>query len=138
MISMVYVSAARRLFSEDELAALLYLSRANNQRDGITGLLLYMDGNFMQAIEGEESAIEDLQQRLAADPRHTQMTTILKLGVERRRFRDWSMGFTNIDHLPDADRHGFSDFLASTRDGPTRPRDDIAWRLLERFKTGMR
>ena len=138
MISMVYVSAARRLFSEDELAALLHLSRANNQRDGITGLLLYMDGNFMQAIEGEESAIEDLQQRLAADPRHTRITTILKLGIETRRFSDWSMGFTNIDHLPDADRRGFSDFLAAAHDGPPRPIDHIAWRLLERFRDGMR
>jgi hypothetical protein len=135
---MVYVSAARRLFSEDELATLLYLSRANNQRDGITGLLLYMDGNFMQAIEGEEGAIEDLQRRLAADPRHTGMTTILKLGIEGRRFPDWSMGFTNIGRLADADRRGFSDFLASTRDDPARPSDDIAWRLLERFKDGMR
>ena len=53
MIALVYVSAARKLFDEAELSALLTQCRANNARLGVTGVLLYADGNFMQALEGE-------------------------------------------------------------------------------------
>lgn len=43
MISLVYVSAAAQPFSPAELETLLEKSRANNTRDGISGVLLYRD-----------------------------------------------------------------------------------------------
>lgn len=41
----VYVSSSVNLMSREELVKLLTISRENNARLGITGLLLYKDGN---------------------------------------------------------------------------------------------
>ena len=37
---------------------------------GITGLLLFIDGGFLQMLEGEERAVRELYTRIAADRRH--------------------------------------------------------------------
>ncbi len=57
MFFLVYVSSAVRPFSRVDLDDLLATSRANNARVGITGMLLYKDGNFMQVLEGDEEAV---------------------------------------------------------------------------------
>ena len=139
MISLVYVSAAVRPFEEADLAGLLRVSRRNNERSGITGMLLYMGGNFMQAIEGEEASIDALGARIRTDERHRRMITILRTPIAARQFADWSMGFANIDKLPDADRRGFSAFLSGARsDERTAETPHVALRLLERFRRTMR
>ena len=53
MICLIYASSATKAMSQDELKALLAKARTNNQRDNITGMLLYNDGNFLQVLEGE-------------------------------------------------------------------------------------
>ncbi len=63
MFSLTYVSSAVRPFAEDELADLLAVSRQNNARLGITGMLLYKDGNFMQVLEGEEAEVRTLYEK---------------------------------------------------------------------------
>ena len=46
----VYVSSATRPFQEAELQDLLLKARENNARLGVTGMLLYIGGNFMQLL----------------------------------------------------------------------------------------
>ena len=57
---MVYVSAATAPLDADALLALLTRARDKNQRLGITGLLLYRDGDFIQLLEGEREAVANL------------------------------------------------------------------------------
>jgi hypothetical protein len=45
------VSSARGPMTGAGLQNLLQRARANNRREGVTGVLLYADGNFMQYIE---------------------------------------------------------------------------------------
>ena len=97
MFFLVYVSAAVTWFSEAELRGLLAHCRAANTAAGITGMLLYKDGNFMQVLEGEESAVRALHARIAADPRHRGMVTIDSGPLAARQFADWSMGFADLD-----------------------------------------
>ncbi|MFP5382711.1 MAG: BLUF domain-containing protein [Gammaproteobacteria bacterium] len=52
MLSMVYVSFATVPFSDADLDALLAKSRANNVRDGISGMLLYCGGEAYQYLLG--------------------------------------------------------------------------------------
>ena len=54
---LVYVSSAVRLFATAELLKILGKFRRNNQLLGISGLLLYKDGNFIQALEGTEETV---------------------------------------------------------------------------------
>jgi hypothetical protein len=108
---LVYVSAAGTWFSAQELRDLLARSRAHNERDGITGMLLYKNGNFMQVLEGEEAAVRALHARITADRRHHGVLTIDSGTTEKRQFKDWSMGFVDLDAEAGALPEGYSEFL---------------------------
>jgi hypothetical protein len=111
MIHLVYVSTARTLFTSEQLQALLATSRANNERDGITGMLLHKDGNFMQVLEGEEAAVLKVHATIAADSRHKDMVTMVKEPIAGRRFEDWTMGFGDLNDPRAQSLPGYSDFL---------------------------
>jgi hypothetical protein len=135
LMCLVYVSAAARPFSDEDLVALLRQSRGNNERSGITGLLLYHDGKFMQALEGEQQAVQALFRRIQVDPRHRNVTVLIKFAIPDRYFSDWSMGFVNIDRFETEDRAGFSPFLEKSLDDRSfvdAPHQAV--RLLQRFK----
>lgn len=108
--SLLYVSSARQPFEPSELSLLLQRAVERNTQVGITGMLLYKDGNFMQLLEGDEQAVNELYQRIAADPRHRGAITLLKGEVPERSFADWSMGFrdltSGVDGVP-----GYSSFM---------------------------
>jgi Sensors of blue-light using FAD len=69
-------------------------SRANNQRDGITGVLVFDGHAFCQLVEGSESAIAALRDRLEGDSRHRDMR-VLRFGRAPwpRRFTSWRLGY---------------------------------------------
>lgn len=114
MISIVYVSDALAPLSQPELTDLLEVSRRNNEARGLTGVLLYKDGQFMQALEGEPESVRERLAVIATDPRHTAVRELLIEDVEHRRFPNWSMGFRTAADLDGLE--GFNDFFGSRRD----------------------
>jgi hypothetical protein len=90
---LVYVSSSRANWSETELDRLLTRARIHNGARGITGMLLHVGGNFIQALEGPEAMIASLMDRLRADKRHWHVQRIVDRRVGARDFADWSMGF---------------------------------------------
>ena len=108
---LVYVSAAGAELTHEQLVDLLKRSRANNAREGITGMLLYKGGNFMQLIEGPRDRVTALFERIRHDPRHRLVYRLLLEPVATRQFPDWSMAFHDIDRLAPADRAAASAFL---------------------------
>jgi hypothetical protein len=96
MLSLVYVSSATRLLSEEDLKALLAQSRDKNKRLGLTGLLLYKDGNFMQVLEGAEDALLGTYASIQSDTRHHGILELIRQPVQEREFASWSMGFKNL------------------------------------------
>ena len=57
MFKLIYVSNARKLLSSDDLLELMTASRHFNETVGITGILLYCEGCFMQLLEGDENEV---------------------------------------------------------------------------------
>ncbi|MBD5779033.1 BLUF domain-containing protein [Pelagicoccus sp. NFK12] len=111
LVQIAYASSAAEPFTKEELVELLKKSRQKNQERGITGLLLYKEGNFLQILEGESPIIRETLQRIEADPRHRGFLTIFKRNVEEREFPDWSMAFRNLND-PEIDRiPGYNEFL---------------------------
>lgn len=108
--SLLYVSSATHPFSASDLATLLQRARERNTSADITGMLLYKDGNFMQLLEGDEQAVNELYRRIATDPRHGGAITLLKGLVTERSFADWSMGFRDLT-AGSADIPGYSSFM---------------------------
>lgn len=136
---LTYVSSARALFSAGELRGLLGQARANNERDAITGMLLYRDGNFMQTIEGPAEAVETLHSRLERDPRHVGLSVLLSGERAERRFDGWSMGFRDLRDGATRDTPGFSEFLNTPLTADAFGEDPSASeRLLLVFKRNMR
>ena len=60
MFHLVYASSALQPFTKPELQALLEQARQKNAKLGVTGMLLYKDGNFMQVLEGEKETVRKL------------------------------------------------------------------------------
>lgn len=138
MFFLVYVSSAVRQFSRPDLEDLLTTSRDNNARAGITGMLLYKDGNFMQVLEGEEGAVRAVYDKIGTDPRHKGEIILREGFTEERQFPDWSMGFRDLQSPEAHAIRGYSEFLNTPLTGqefsgdPTR-----AQKLLLTFKKTM-
>ncbi|HWD27166.1 MAG TPA: BLUF domain-containing protein [Rhizomicrobium sp.] len=86
------ISAAPTAMLDDILAA----SRRRNAACGITGLLLYMDGAFLQVLEGDAEAVEETYARICADRRHWETRVLLEQQTAARAFGQWSMGFQRL------------------------------------------
>ncbi|EHR72806.1 acylphosphatase [Burkholderiales bacterium JOSHI_001] len=93
LIQCIYASAAAQRMDTADLAALLRTARHHNERLGLTGMLLYADGSFFQVLEGPQDAVDATYARIEADPRHSQVTRIIREPIPRRFFSAWSMGF---------------------------------------------
>ena len=110
---LIYVSSAVEYFDEAALADLLAQARTNNARLGITGLLLYGEGAFLQLLEGPRDAVESLYATIREDSRHTLCMVLDEDAHVPRLFGDWRMAFHRLSRETLAMDEGFSDFLAS-------------------------
>jgi hypothetical protein len=108
MHHLIYTSHAIRPFSDHELLELLKQSRTFNKSKGITGMLLYLQGKFIQVLEGQKNDILELYDRIKADPRHHRVSLIVKGTSPGRIFKGWSMGFRRLSY-DDAEALGFKD-----------------------------
>jgi hypothetical protein len=88
---LLYVSNCRRDLPDTDVAQILDVSRKNNARDGVTGVLLHLDGAFLQVLEGDEDAVAKAVDRIRRDPRHSNITVLLDRAAPRA-FSEWSMG----------------------------------------------
>ncbi|MEJ2792860.1 BLUF domain-containing protein [Iodobacter sp. LRB] len=93
LYALVYVSSATALMTDDQLESLLIDAGELNQQNGVTGLLLYNQGEFMQYLEGREQAVHETFQRITASKRHTGILCLFDEKIEQRSFADWNMGF---------------------------------------------
>jgi len=130
MYSLTYVSSATVPFSPSSLRELLEKSRSNNLKRGITGMLLFKDGNFMQVLEGEQAAVDATQQRIDSDPRHTGLIVLLRGEIAERSFAEWSMAFQDLNDESSRQTPGYSDFLITPLNDPRFRNDPEASRKL--------
>ena len=70
MIQLAYLSSSPAMLASTDVKQILAVSRINNERRDVTGMLLYRQGNFLQIIEGERDTVEALFKIIARDPRH--------------------------------------------------------------------
>jgi hypothetical protein len=136
---LVYVSSATKPFPQDELLALLAQSRRRNTESGVTGMLLYRDGNFMQVLEGPRAAVLATHERIVGDSRHRGLITLRNTPVAARSFPDWSMAFRNLELSASPDLPGYSDFLNQAWSLPAAAGEaDAARKLLAVFRRSAR
>ena len=112
---LIYVSQAAKPMSSEELSLILEKSRDYNERDGVTGLLVYKfnagrnTGNFMQLLEGPSDVLKAAFKRISDDRRHHTKIVLEEGDISERNFPNWSMGFKSIVSEDLRDVPGFTD-----------------------------
>ena len=89
----IYSSDASIPMQSDDLEDLLDQARELNGQRGITGALVYVDGIFLQILEGEAPTIKALMARISRDLRHEAVTVLQEGEVPSARFSDWTMAY---------------------------------------------
>jgi len=102
MHQIVYTSIAKQNFSAADLKKLLLAARLRNKEVGVTGMLVFHDGVFLQALEGEKRAVNEIFARIRNDRRHRDVVVLHRgPGPEQRVFGEWSMGFADFTGAAD-------------------------------------
>tara|TARA_R110002074_G_scaffold322133_1_gene492673 strand:+ start:1624 stop:2070 length:447 start_codon:yes stop_codon:yes gene_type:complete len=133
---LVYISAAEHEFTEKELQELLVQARENNESLGITGMLLFHEGSFIQSLEGEKELVEKLYEKIGKDDRHSESRVIFRGQLAERDFDSWSMGFYRSTQSSFENLEGFHKFLKSGFRREARDDESLARKALLQFREG--
>ncbi len=99
LVRLLYASRAVSTVDQDELLSILRRSKSNNPSLGVTGVLCFSQGIFLQVLEGGRSGVNRLYNKIAADPRHTEVELLTYEEIGERCFAGWSMGQVNMSRL---------------------------------------
>ena len=99
LVRLLYASRASASIDQEELHTLLRHCKSANPRQGVTGVLCFSSGIFMQVLEGGRMAVSALSNKIVADPRHTDVVLLDYAEIRERRFAGWSMGQVNLQRL---------------------------------------
>ncbi len=98
LVRLLYASRAVDT-SGDAIEAILSESRQSNPLCGITGILCYGGGIFLQAIEGGRMAVSDLYGHIQKDVRHRDVVLLHYEEISERRFGGWTMGKVDMSRI---------------------------------------
>ena len=124
LISLIYVSTAASSLTEQDLEDILVASRRNNAARELTGMLLYADGLFIQVLEGPVQMVRAMYDRIAEDPRHTDVMTLMEEAIPTRSFSQWLMAYARAARGEVAQVDGFRELSQA---------DQLLRSVLERY-----
>lgn len=93
MYNLLYTSSSVKEANHEDLTLILQTARLNNQQMGITGMLFYSQGSFVQLLEGEEDKVKETFNKISQDPRHINIEVVIEANAANRYFPQWQMGF---------------------------------------------
>lgn len=88
---LTYCSHAIPSLDYQDLNNILEKSQKNNTTLGLTGLLCFGNGMFLQVLEGDRKFLGHTYNRIAKDERHHDTEIIEFVEVDSRMFGEWSM-----------------------------------------------
>ena len=95
----MYASRAAEGLKPEAVNAILKKSTTNNPALGVTGVLCFSGTVFLQVLEGGRSQVSRLYNRIAQDPRHTDVVLLSYDEIDERSFAGWAMGQVNMNKL---------------------------------------
>lgn len=120
---LIYMSSAAALMTDEQLVRLLEQSRSWNETHHLTGMLLYVEGQFlnsvlphtgrqlqgrfMQVLEGTQTEINTIFGKIEKDNRHHDVLVLKETATEQRNFENWAMGFKQLNLRDDQSMEGF-------------------------------
>lgn len=103
MFRLFYVSTVAPDFEPQQIEGLVSEAAEKNKAIGVTGVLKFTGDNFGQVLEGEESAVRHLFEKIRRDKRHQGVVVLSERSVTGKRYADWGMKL-----LPASDFAGFA------------------------------
>ncbi len=76
---------------EFEVCNIVRSSIRNNRLTNLSGLLVTLQGYFIQVLEGTPEHLDETYRRITADSRHTDLEILSSEPAAQRLFRDWEM-----------------------------------------------
>ncbi|MDO9025783.1 BLUF domain-containing protein [Zwartia sp.] len=99
LVRLLYVSRALDPKATEVTESILDSARQHNMSNGITGILCYGGGIYLQAIEGGRRQVNELYGHIVRDPRHKDVVLLHYSEITERRFGGWTMGQVNLSKL---------------------------------------
>ena len=99
LVRLMYASRATETVRPETLNAILKKSTHDNPGIGVTGVLCFSGEIFLQVLEGGRSQVSKLYNRIAQDPRHTDVVLLSYEEIDERSFAGWAMGQVNMARL---------------------------------------
>ena len=99
LIRLLYVSRSVKPETPEETESILNSSREHNISNGITGVLCFGGGIYLQAIEGGRSQVNALYTHIVKDPRHKDVVILAYEEISERRFGGWTMGQVDTSRI---------------------------------------
>lgn len=100
LVRLLYVSRAGSGHDEHDVTeSILASARKHNVDNGITGILCYGGGIFLQALEGGRNEVNRLYHMILHDERHRDVVLLHYEEITERRFGGWTMGKVNLAKL---------------------------------------
>jgi hypothetical protein len=97
---LLYRSFKSDYFDENEVGKIVASSLLNNTHLGITGILMYRDGIFIQLLEGDEDDLLKLyEEHICKDKRHHDCKVLVSKDNQTRIFNGWNMGVVSKNLL---------------------------------------
>jgi hypothetical protein len=123
LVRLLYVSRLADPSKPEVIDGILADSRKHNPAQGITGILCYGAGIFLQAIEGGRNEVSQLYNHISKDARHKDVVLLHFEEITERRFGGWTMGRVDLAKLntsivlkyserPELDPYGVSGLMS--------------------------
>jgi hypothetical protein len=126
-----YVSRCARDLKPADIDAIVAVSQRNNAARGVTGAMALSGRLFYQVLEGPPDVIDALYAKIAADPRHSDVTLLRSQAqVPMRMFAKWSMRIVNLEETEASRLEPLRELLMGTVE--LRERSDQMAATLER------
>ena len=90
------MSSQSQILSNQDIENMLFQIREKNKRLAITGILLLIQGKFVQYIEGDSTEIDKVYESIKRDSRHNELVLLDSGELETRQFKDWSMAYKKV------------------------------------------
>ena len=99
LFHLIYVSRATDIFSVKGIELIQHVSQVNNKQLGVTGILIYGCGRFMQFLEGTKENVNKIFFAIKNDSRHHHIDILRQEIIAARQFEDWHMMVTHANEI---------------------------------------
>jgi hypothetical protein len=95
MIRLIYISRTDNITFEKN-KDILTSSCSFNQENKISGALVYGFGFFVQCLEGDNTKVRELYEKISQDARHYDVKLVCETSIDERHFSQWHMSLMNL------------------------------------------